>query len=84
MSFTVHWTEAAIQMLAAIWLAAVDRNAITVANDEIDPVLREDADTVGRLIFDTVRQYEHPPLGVQFEVVEADRIVYVLSCWLIA
>lgn len=83
MTFTVHWTEAAIQMLAAIWLAAADRNALTVANDEIDAVLREDADTVGRLLYDTVRQYEHPPLGVQFEVVEADRIVFVLSCWLI-
>lgn len=83
MTFTVHWTQAAIQMLAAIWLAAADRNAITAANDAIDAVLREDADTVGRPVFDTVRQYEHPPLGVQFEVVEADRIVYVLPCWLI-
>jgi hypothetical protein len=84
MNFTVHWTEAAVQMLAAIWLAAADRNAITIANDEIDETLREDADTVGRLLFDTVREYERPPVGVQFEVVETDRIVYVLSCWLIA
>jgi hypothetical protein len=84
MNFTVHWTEAAVQMLAAIWLAAADRNAITIANDEIDETLREDADTVGRLSFDTVREYERPPVGVQFEVVETDRIVYVLSCWLIA
>lgn len=83
MTFTVHWTEAAVQMLAAIWMAAPDRNAITVANDEIDAVLREDADTVGRPVFDTVRQFELWPLGVQFEVVKADRLVYVLACWLI-
>lgn len=83
MTFSVHWTEAAIQMLAAIWLAAPDRNAVAVANNEIDVTLREDPDTVGRLLFDTVRQYEHAPLGVQFQVVEPDRNVFVLSCWLI-
>ena len=83
MTFTVSWTEAALQKLAAIWLAAADRNAITAASAEIDTVLQVDPDTVGRRTFDSVREYLHLPLGVEFEVIEADRIVHVLPVWLI-
>jgi hypothetical protein len=83
MIFTVNWTDAALQQLAAIWLAATDRNAITLASDEIDRELRVDPDTLGRPTFATVREYKHPPLAIEFEVVEPDRIVHVLSCWLI-
>ena len=30
---------------------------------------------------DTVRNYVRSPLGVQFEVIEADRLVHVLAVW---
>ena len=83
MIYTVSWTEAALQMLAAIWLAALDRNAITIASDAIDAELRVDPDTLGTPFFDTVRNYVRPPSGVQFEAIEADRIVHVLSVWLL-
>jgi hypothetical protein len=84
MIFTVNWTATALQQLAAIWLAAPDRNAITVASEEIDRELRTDPDTLGRPTFATVREYRHPPLAIEFEVVEADRIVHVLSVWTVS
>jgi len=81
MIFTVTWTEAAVQMLADIWNRASDRNAVTVAADEIDRELRVDPDTLGRPTFDTVRQYRRPPLAVEFQVNESDRIVIVAAVW---
>lgn len=81
MTFQVTWRQAAEDELTTIWLAATDRNAVTVAAHAIDLTLAVDADTVGRAVFDTVRQYNHPPLAVEFEVVVADCRVFVLSCW---
>ena len=77
----VDWRPDALQDLAAIWLAAADRNAITAAVHAIDQTLAVDPDTVGRSVFETVRQYNHPPLGVEFEVIHADMRVWVLTVW---
>ena len=52
----VEWHPDALEDLAAIWLAATDRSAITVAAHAIDQTLSVDPDTVGRVVFDTVRQ----------------------------
>jgi hypothetical protein len=71
----------AIGQLAAIWTAAADRNAVTAAVHVIDQTLAVDPDTVGRIVFDTVREYNHPPLGVEFEVIHADMRVWVLTVW---
>jgi hypothetical protein len=84
MIYTVTWTEAAIQMLADIWINAADRNAITVATNEIDAELRVDPDTLGRATIGAIREWTHPPIGVEFEVVEPDRIVHVLSVWTVS
>jgi hypothetical protein len=80
-NFMVEWRPDAQQDLAAIWLAAPDRNAITAAAHAIDQTLAVDPDTVGRAVFDTVRQYNHPPLAVEFEVIHADMRVWVLTVW---
>jgi plasmid stabilization system protein ParE len=77
----VDWRPDALQDLAAIWLATADRNAVASAAYAIDQALAVDPDTVGRLVFDTVRQYNHQPLGVEFEVIHADRRVWVLAVW---
>lgn len=37
--------------------------------------------TIGRHIFDALYEYDYPPLGVEFEVVDADQQVLVLTCW---
>jgi hypothetical protein len=80
-TFTVEWSDAALDALAAIWLAASDRNAVTAAAHAVDQTLVDDADTVGRIVFDTVREYHQPPLGVEFEVLLADARVWVLMVW---
>ena len=81
MKFTVVWTPAAQQDLAAVWLDAKNRNTIASAADTIDRLLARDPESLGELRFDTVRTLAIPPLGVDFEIVDQDRIVYVLSVW---
>jgi hypothetical protein len=67
--------------LTTIWLAAANRTAVTTAVHAIDQTLAVEADTVGRVVFDTVREYTYPPLGVEFEVILADARVWVLLVW---
>ena len=67
--------------LASVWLDAPDRNAVTSAAATIDRLLSRDPDSRGEIRFDTVRTVSVPPLGVDFEVIELDRIVYVLIVW---
>jgi hypothetical protein len=81
MRYTVLWTPTAEQELAAIWTASADRSAVTAASKEIDRTLSVDPELKGEVSFDTVRTLVVDPLGVDFEVVEADRIVYVLAVW---
>lgn len=81
MSFTVIWTPAAEQDLAALWLTAKDRTAVTSAASEIDRLLQRIPEALGESRFDTVRSFVFPPLGIDFEVLAQDRLVYVLSVW---
>jgi len=86
MIFTVVWAEWPTSYLAKLWInSPTSRNAITAASHHIDMTLREDPDTVGRATLGSnVREYLYPPLGVEFEVIEDDRIVRVLSVWQIS
>lgn len=81
MKFTVVWTPAAEQDLAALWLNADDRNAVSSAANSIERLLRHSPNAVGETFFDTVRTIVVPPLGVDYEVSDQDRLVYVLSVW---
>jgi plasmid stabilization system protein ParE len=81
MIFTVVWTPEAEQHLATIWLAAADRNAVNRASNAIDLALAVDPNAVGFLVFDTVREYTHAPLAVEFEVINADCRAVVLTVW---
>lgn len=81
MIFTVVWTPAAEQDLAAMWLNAGDRNAVSWAANCIERLLRHSPNAVGETFFDTVRTVAVPPLGVDYEVSDQDRLVYVLSVW---
>jgi hypothetical protein len=79
--FTVLWTPRAEDDLASIWLDAAQRPAISAAANKIDTLLSRDPNEQGRPRFDTVRELVVPPLGVDFDVPEDDRIVYVLGVW---
>jgi plasmid stabilization system protein ParE len=81
MKYTVLWTPTAEQDLAAIWMDAQDRNAVTSAASSIDALLGEQADTQGESRYGKVRIMFAPPLGVEFEALEEDRTVYVLAVW---
>lgn len=80
-NFTVVWMQGAQQDLASIWMAAIDRNAVTRASHQIDLALAVSPNTVGVPVFATVREYLCAPLGVEFEVIDADMRVFVLSVW---
>jgi plasmid stabilization system protein ParE len=81
MRYTVLWTPNAEQDLAAVWLNAADRAAVTIAADLIDQLLAQNPEQQGEIFFDTVRTLVISPLGVDFEVIPDDRIVYVLTVW---
>jgi hypothetical protein len=75
------WTPTAEQDLARIWIDADDRNLMTAAASTLDGLLALDPETRGELQFDTVRSLAVGPLGVDFEVVDQDCIVWVLAAW---
>jgi hypothetical protein len=75
------WTPAAEQELAAIWMEAADRDTITSAANTIDDLLKADPQLRGESRQGDVRILFALPLGVDFEVSEPDRTVYVLSVW---
>lgn len=81
MNYAIWWSDLAENALIEIWLLSPDRNAVTRANDEIERILAAAPHTTGVPVFDTVREYTHPPLGVEFEVIDADRRVFILTVW---
>ena len=79
MRYTVLWTPVAEERLAALWLVADDRAALTTATNAIDRILTRDPDNAGVLCFDTVRTLNRHPLAVDFEVLETEHLVHVLT-----
>ena len=78
MKYSVAWQPAALDELTSVWLAAVDRAAVTAASDWFDRELARDPFNVGEsraspLTFVAFR----PPLGIEYEVVPDDRLVLV-------
>jgi len=81
MKYTVTWLQRMQQRLAAIWLVAPDRQDVTAASNRIDRLLAIDPDTVGTLVYDDVRELIVPPLAIEFEISEPDRLVTVVAVW---
>jgi len=81
MNFQVLWVSEAENELAAIWVAAPDRNAITSAAHVIDSVLRTNPEDAGESRDEERRILLESPLGVAFAVYPQDRTVHVLSVW---
>jgi hypothetical protein len=80
-TYRVIWVPVALQLLADVWLASTNRNAVTRATHEIDQALELFPNSTGELLFDTVREYDDPFLTVEFEVDDVNRRVYVLKVW---
>jgi hypothetical protein len=81
MIFTVVWMPNSEERLADVWLNAPDRRAVTRSAHRIDELLRVDPQDQGDHLFDTVRAMIVGALGVEFEVIEEDRLVRILSVW---
>ncbi len=81
MNYTVTWHPVALQELARVWMASSNRNAVAAAANAIDQVLAVAPNTTGVLVFDTVREHTIPPLGFEFEVIDAAGQVIVLNVW---
>ena len=81
MKYTVLWTPAAEGHLTKIWVDAEDRSAVTSAANSIDKLLTQHPESLGESRNENVRIMFVPPLGLEFEVLDDDRIVYVLAVW---
>ncbi len=72
-------------VLSAAWMAASDRNAVTIASHRLDSELQRDPIHLGRPRNSSVnRTAVALPLGIEFEIIEDDKKVRVLGVWLIA
>jgi mRNA-degrading endonuclease RelE of RelBE toxin-antitoxin system len=76
MSFRVRWSAEARQKLAAIWLAASDRNAVTRACDAIDKALARDP-IGGEELSEELWKIGRAPLVAYYEIDKANKIVNV-------
>ena len=80
MRFTVIWYASAQQDLARIWLAAIEKRAVTDAADLIDKMLRDSANLAGT-DFHGRRLLHIPPLTVMFRIDVENRQVHVRQVW---
>jgi hypothetical protein len=78
-SFTVVWHVRAEEKLAAIWLRASDREAISNAANTIERQLHDSPMQCGEFVALNIREWSVAPLMVLFSVSEPDRMVKVLS-----
>jgi hypothetical protein len=79
----VRWVRSAVDDLADIWIAAegTDRQAITLATNEIDRRLQADPENAGESRPNGRRILLVPPLGVTYQVLKDRQIVRVLDVW---
>jgi hypothetical protein len=83
MHFTVVLTPPAEAHLAAAWLAASDRTAVTEAAHRIEQNLARDPLNAGESRESSVNRVGfEAPLGFTFDIVVDDATVYVTAIWL--
>ena len=82
MKWRVVWVPRAESELAAFWLDADIRNAVSHAANRIDEALLQNPEAVGESREFGLRVTFESPIGVTFRVVPPDRLVQVLDVWL--
>ena len=81
MTWTVVWFDSAQDQLAELWMTAADRNALALAANTIDQLLRQDPYAVGESRVGNNRILFASPLGVTYDVSDDDRLATVLAVW---
>jgi hypothetical protein len=79
MTFQVNWNDAALNMLAAIWMRSLDPDAVTRADASINRRLQTDPLGTGYSVSEGLYAIEEPQLRVFFEVAENARVVSVVA-----
>jgi hypothetical protein len=79
--YTVDWLPTAEDELAAIWLAASDRPAVTAAQNTVDRLLSHDPMGCGAPIAEALRKLIVVPLMVYYSVQEAQKLVEVSNVY---
>lgn len=79
MNFAVDWSTNATSALAAFWLAAPDRQAVTTAQARIDHLLAADPIANGHHVSEGLYRIDVLPLRALFEIDQSNRLVRVVS-----
>jgi hypothetical protein len=83
MNYVVVYTDDADDLLAAAWLDAPDRSAVTLAQNQIDQLLSRDPKSFGQEIAEGLWRIEVPPLFAYFEISDNNHEVTVTGFRLI-
>jgi hypothetical protein len=85
MNYTVVWTPSAEQDLAAAWLAAATRSAVTASAHAIEQDLQRTPLTVGESRESSISRIAvAAPLSITFDIIVDDKTVFVRAVQLIA
>jgi hypothetical protein len=79
MSFTVEWTDEALDGLAAVWTTSDDRRGVADASHRIEARLRSDPLNAGESRDDEDRLVFDPPLQATFRVFPDQQLVLVTA-----
>jgi hypothetical protein len=79
MNWTVDWEAAALAHLAAIWMQAADRGAVTAAQARIDALLAANPLGYGFPLSEGLYAIEVHPLRAAFEMDNPNHRVKVVS-----
>jgi hypothetical protein len=79
--YEVDWTPAATAALAAGWMQAPDRRALTVAQTRIDQLLTQNPAGAGVHRSEGLYRLEVPPLTVLYSIDENAKAVEVSDVW---
>lgn len=81
-TYAVVWTPQAEDELAAIWVAAADRQAVTDATHRLEQQLAQNPLGTGESRDSSVHRVKMvPPIGIDFDVIEDDKRVLVQAVW---
>ncbi len=82
MNYAVIWVPTAEDELMKVWIAAPDQLAVTQAAHRLEQALIQHPFAIGIVRNSSVnRTATDFPLGIDYEIIEDDKLVRVLRVW---